>query len=153
MPLTIALDVFIIVESCIGGSGSASQSFGLTDIFLNIIRFFDPNSSVLTNPEPLHDCIRKLFGHFFLFGTSGLLTVATLSTIEDAYIFHKKDIIIVASCSGLFLALLSELIQYFVPGRVFAFTDVLIDFAGFISFGAILFAIVYFSIKKKIHKN
>lgn len=73
--------------------------------------------------------IRKTLGHFLLFTfTSIFLSLFLLNTInkKETYISF-----IVCESSGLYLAFLSEFIQYFTPGRACALSDVGIDFLGF----------------------
>jgi VanZ family protein len=47
--------------------------------------------------------------------------------------FSKKRIYIFSIIFSTFYALLDEIHQYFVPGRHFAITDLLIDFVGVIA--------------------
>ena len=93
----------------------------------------------------MHDFLRKLFGHFLLFGLSGIFT--TLTLLVNIIIITKKKLLIYGGISigfGISLASFSELIQSFVPGRAGAFTDVLIDFSGYLLFALIVVFALYF---------
>ena len=142
--IALAINVLIIVESCIGGEGSGSQSLGFTNFIVSIIEKVVPNASILEDQEHLHSVIRKLFGHFLLFGLSGIFT--TLSALFFNSVDEKKRNIILLSSSfgfGLLLATISEIIQYFIPGRAGVPTDVIIDFTGYFLFATITFGIYY----------
>ena len=152
LTLMVAVDVFIIVEGGVNGSNSASQSVGFTQWFINLVNSINPNSPIVTNPEMTHTVIRKLVGHFGLFGVSGILTVVTLSMIDEAYLNKKVQIIISSLTLGLTVAIISELMQLFTPGRYMSFIDVLIDYSGFILFGGLTFLIFYLVNYKKEKK-
>ena len=81
--LSIAVNVFIIVEGGIGGEGSANQSFSITQIFIDFVKNINPNSPIVTDPDTTHYVIRKLVGHFGLFGVSGILTTTTYCLINE----------------------------------------------------------------------
>lgn len=151
--IALAINVLIIVESCIGGDGSGSQSLGFTNFVVSILERIAPGASFLEDKEHLHSVVRKLFGHFLLFGLAGIFNTLTI-----LFIFmdneNKKDIFkaLVSFGIGFTLALVSELIQIFVPGRAGVFTDVLIDFSGFLLFSLITFGfylLIYYNIKSK----
>lgn len=151
--IALAINVLIIVESCINGEGSSSQSLGFTNMIVNILEKIFPNTPITEDREQLHAIVRKLFGHFLLFGLSGIFTTLTLLVrLENP---HKKDWIINGSISagiGLTIAAISEFIQAFQPGRAGLPSDVLIDFSGYLLFGSIVFVIymlVYYKISSK----
>lgn len=147
--LSIAVNVFIIVEGGIGGEGSANQSFSITQIFIDFVKNINPNSPIVTDPETTHYVIRKLVGHFGLFGVSGILTTITYCLINEGLDKRKAEIIISSIFTGLLVAFISELMQLFAPGRVFAIADVGIDFSGYFLFGGITFLIFYLVHNKK----
>ena len=123
------INVFIVVEGFIGGSDSASQSFSLTNLFIEFVRLI------------------------LLFGLSGLFTTLTMVFINDALLIHKKEILITSLFCGLSLAFISELAQGLTPGRYMSIIDMLIDLSGYISFGGITFIIAYLSYRKKKQKK
>ena len=147
--LSIATNVLIIVESSIGGSGSAAQSFSFSDWFINLLESIGIS---ITDREGFHAAFRKLVGHFLLFGFSGAFTM--LSLVMNDFLMKKFKWITTLFCLGLgvTVAVVSELIQAFVPGRAGTFTDVFIDLAGFIGFAGITY-LIYFLITRKFRKT
>ena len=144
--IALAINVLIIVESCIGGEGSASQSISVSESIADAIESLFPDSNI--DHVAFHSAIRKIVGHFLLFGLSGIFTCLTF--IMNDYLRVKlkwKNIIIIASI-GLTIAFISELIQYFTPGRYGALLDILIDYAGYILFGGLTYLITYLIFKK-----
>ena len=144
--IALAINVLIIVESCIGGEGSASQSISVSESIADAIESLFPDSNI--DHVAFHSAIRKIVGHFLLFGLSGIFTCLTF--IMNDYLRVKlkwKNIIIIASI-GLTVAFISELIQYFTPGRYGALLDILIDYAGYILFGGLTYLITYLIFKK-----
>ena len=141
--LTIASNIFILVEGAIGGEGSAAQSVGLTQAFIDFIASFDSNSPIVLNPELTHTVIRKLVGHFGLFGVTGVFTILAMLFTEEGIEKRKIQTIVLSLPFGFSVALFSELEQLFTPGRFFTFNDVLIDFSGYILLGGITFLIFY----------
>lgn len=148
LTIAVAINVLIIIESCIGGDGSAAQSFSFSESIANFIESIFP--SAIIDHTAFHSAIRKLVGHFLLFGLSGLFT--TLTFVMNDFLMERlkwKNIIFILSF-GLIVALVSELIQYFVPGRYGVLTDVLIDYSGYIVFSGIVYlTYVLITLKKQ----
>lgn len=151
--LSIAINVFIVVEGAVGGNESASQSAGLTQAFIEFVRKINPNSPIVTDPETTHAVIRKLVGHFGLFGVSGIITTIYFLLMKDALANKKKKVIVFSLATGLTVAFISELVQYYTPGRWFSLTDVGIDFSGYVLFGGITFLIFYLVYRHKEKKE
>lgn len=147
--LSIATNVLIIIESSIGGGGSAAQSFSFSEWFINLLESIGIS---ITDKEAFHAVFRKLVGHFLLFGFSGCFTM--LSLIMNDFLTNKFTWKINLFCLalGVIVALISELIQAFVPGRAGTFTDVFIDLAGYISFTGITYLIYFLVIRHKRKK-
>ena len=148
LTFAVAINVLIIVESCIGGENSAAQSFSFSEAIANFIESIFPGAIIDHNA--FHSAMRKLVGHFLLFGLSGIFT--TLTFVMNDYLMDKlkwKNIPIILSI-GLFVALVSEFIQYFVPDRYGTLTDILIDYSGYILFSGIVYLIYVLVIN---HKN
>ena len=142
--LSVAVNALIIVESFITGEGSSAQSIGFTKMIGDIIKVIFPNSYIAMDEEYLHGFIRKLFGHFLLFGVSGTLT--TMALLANIMTITKKKMFVYGGISigfGFLLALLSEFIQSFTPGRAGMFTDVLIDFSGYLLFAVFVFFLLF----------
>lgn len=147
--IAIAINVFIIVQACEGVEKSSQTSMNFSEAVIKFIEGINPSSHIGDDPDKVHAVIRKLFGHFLLFGTSGLFTALTIILIDDAMLSHKIEIILAGVGVGLSIALFSEFMQLFAPGRYGLFTDVLIDFAGFAIFFAITFIVVYLIYNKR----
>ena len=150
LALSIAINALIIVESSIGGSGSASQSVSFSDWFIYLLECIGIK---VTDRETFHYVFRKLVGHFLLFGLSGIFTM--LSLVLNDYLMNKFKWKTILFClgAGVMVALISELIQACVPGRYGTFTDVFIDLAGFIGFAGIVYLIYYLIIRHKSKKK
>ena len=146
--LSVATNVLIIVESSIGGSGSASQSASISDWFIKILESI---GITISDVETFRYVFRKLVGHFLLFGLSGLFTA--LSLVMNDFLMNKFKWKNMLFCLGLgvSVAVISELIQAFVPGRYGTFTDVFIDLAGYIGFAGITY-LIYYLIKRRTKK-
>lgn len=144
--IALAVNALIIVESCIGGDGSASQSISVSESIADVIENMFPNANI--DHTSLHAAIRKIVGHFLLFGLSGIFTTLAIQMNDFLRIkFKWKNIIFIASF-GLIVAATSEFIQYFTPGRYGALLDILIDFAGYLLFGGLAYLITYLIFKK-----
>ena len=150
LTLAVAINVLIIVESCIGGEGSAAQSFSFSEAIANMIESIIPGA--IKDHAAFHSAIRKIVGHFLLFGLSGIFT--SLTFVMNDYMMERfkwKNIIFVLSI-GLVVAVVSELIQYFVPGRYGVLTDILIDYSGYLLFSGLV-CLVYVLILKRNQKT
>lgn len=146
--LMIVVNVFIIVNSCLPGGASTSESNWIVKPVVDIINSIKPGTIDDTNVHALSSFIRKFIGHFSLFVVSGILT--TLS-IKYLYYNNKQKFVffvVFAGISGLFLAILTELIQLFVPGRSGEIKDVMIDYSGYLLALIVIGLIVYFREQK-----
>ncbi|MBE7088347.1 MAG: hypothetical protein E7370_02325 [Clostridiales bacterium] len=100
--------------------------------------------------------VRKGLGHFGAFAVLGIFSTLTYMLYLDKakWLFS----IPVNFISGFYIAILTELIQRFVPGRSGVWNDVTIDFSGFV-IGSIITAIIIFICyfvsfsKRKLHEN
>lgn len=146
--IALAINTLIIVESCIGGDGSASQSFSLSEAFINFIESFNPSVVLIPDRVAFHAVFRKVVGHFLLFGASGLFTTLAILMSDSLYNKFMWKCILFSGGFGLLMALISEFIQYFAPGRYGALTDILIDYGGYILFMGLTYLVVYFIFKK-----
>lgn len=100
------------------------------------------------NYEDVNLTIRKSIGHALLFAITQVFTFLAL------YMFLPKmkwwQLALISLGIGLFIASISELIQFFIPLRSGKFIDVLIDAAGIVTGLAITLGIL---ILVKDHKN
>ena len=150
--LAIAINVLIIVEAAIGGSKSAGQSMGVAQFIIDLAKKIDPNSPIVLNPETTHIVVRKLVGHFGLFGASGLFTTIAMLLFKDVRYDKKMVVFAISEGFGLVLAVISELIQLVTPGRYFSIGDVFIDYSGYIVFSMIVFFSFYIIYRDKERK-
>ncbi len=146
--LSVAINVFIIVNSCMNAHQSSHESGFIVDLLSNILNGIKPGTINEENYSEFSSVIRKLVGHFGLFLISGIFTTLSIKFIY--YDLTKKCwiFLIISASSGLFLAILTEIIQLFVPGRSGEFKDVMIDFGGYIIPLIIISAIIFFKGKK-----
>ncbi len=131
--IALAINVFIIVHSCLNGMRSTEESGKIVNLLKSIINAFSKDAINDSNIDSFSHVVRKLVGHFGLFVFSGG---------SSSWAFHLSSYylkkyrwwygLIFTLFFGLFLAGLTELIQVFIPGRAGQFTDVLIDYSGYI---------------------
>ena len=100
--------------------------------------------------------VRKGLSHFMGFVTFGFIsTFMFLLFISSNYDGNKKYFIGVTIVNGLVFAMLTEFIQLFAIDRTSQFSDVLLDFLGYmlaVSISLLIILTIYFS-KKKRNKN
>lgn len=107
------------------------------------------------NYDDFHLFMRKAAGHFSLF----LITGVFGSIFFYSYLTDDKKIrlsILFSMSLGLLTAGLSEFIQLFVPGRSGIFTDIMIDFTGYVIGTMLVIGVIYlvkYIKTKKTHKN
>ena len=131
--LAVIINAFIIVQSCLNGARSTESSGFVVNLLKSIINGISPNAINDGNIETFSGVIRKLVGHFGLFLVSGLLTSSALYLWIKELSWYKNYLFLCISLGfGFVLAGLTEIIQLFVPNRSGEFTDVLIDFSGYI---------------------
>ena len=147
--IALAINVLIIVLSATGGDESSSQSLSFTKMIVDIINTIAPNSPITQDQDRLHHVVRKLFGHFLLFGGSGLFTTLTLIFSGNVFKNRKIETILFSLSIGLTVATISELIQIITPGRAGMVTDILIDFSGYFLFTIIIYFVLFFINKAK----
>ena len=147
--IAIAINVLIIVFSATGGDKSSSQSLSFTKIIVNFINWIAPNSPIVQDQDKLHLIVRKVFGHFLLFGGSGLFTTSTLIFSGDVFKNRKIETLLLSFSIGLTVATISELIQIITPGRAGMFTDILIDFSGYLLFTIVIYFVLFLIKKSK----
>ena len=105
---------------------------------------FDPTKSNLTNVDP--KTIRKSVGHSCMHLCCALFLILFLNIYLKDY-SHPLFNLGIAGSHCFLIALLSELIQLFIPGRYFDWIDILIDLAG--TTVAILIMLIVYLIQRK----
>lgn len=152
--LSIAMNAFIIVQSCLYSAMSTSSSGLAVNILKAIINAFHNNAINEDNIGTFTYVIRKLIGHFGFFTISGLLTSWAIYLLSYYLKKYKHYMgIIFSLCFGLFLAGLTELIQSFIPDRSGQISDVLIDFGGYILGMGIIILIVFILLHHQRNKE
>ena len=127
--------LFIWGNSLLPGSVSGALSSWLKEL---LAKLFGLTTS---QPDTGHGLLRKMM-HFSEFACLGVLLTWFTSMLDKKVIF--------VPVGGALVAGTDELIQYFVPGRNSALTDVLIDTAGVLTgMGLLCLWIAWFTAKKK----
>ena len=151
--LAVAINAYIIMHSCLNGTNSSKASQGIVDISENVANTISPGTVNESNYAAFATFIRKAFGHFGLFMVSGLLTSIAFFLVLNPHKWAKYYLqIIIALAFGLTIAAITEVIQLNVPGRSGEFTDVLIDYGGYVFGFSIIFLILFLVIKSKNKK-
>lgn len=119
--LSVFWVIVIFTNSLLPGDVSSVQSGFVTHLVSGFFSLF----GVTLEGEVLSSLIRSL-AHFTEFMILGFLWMLYLSG------FEKERSYLIVWVSGLGIALIDEVIQIFVPGRAFQFSDLLIDGLGVI---------------------
>ena len=69
--IALAINVFIIVHSCLDATTSTEASHGVVEITEEVINTVAPGTITADNYDSFVSFIRKAFGHFGLFLISG----------------------------------------------------------------------------------
>ena len=151
--LAVAINGYIIMHSCLDAIESAKASQGVVEVAEEVVNTVSPNTVTEENYDSFATFIRKAFGHFGLFAASGLLTSLALYLSLSPYSWCKHYMNVMFSLVlGLFMGILTEIIQLSVPGRSGEAVDVLIDFSGYIV-GTLIIGLILFSVIKKLRKS
>ena len=117
--------IMILFFSSQSGETSASLSLGLARRFYQMIENVSWVDRWIAF-DFFHFMLRKL-AHLFVYTVFGFLSFQALVKNTLFIPLKLKHLILF----GLIYAVLDETLQYFTPGRVFALTDIVIDFVGF----------------------
>lgn len=140
------------MHSCLDAAQSTQASSGVVEVTEDVVNTVAPGTITPENHESFASFIRKAFGHFGLFVISGLLSPTALFLLIHPFKWSKHYLNVIIGLSfGLIIAATTEIIQLSVPGRSGEFTDVLIDFSGYI-LGTLIVGLILFIIFKKIKK-
>ena len=151
--LAVAINGYIIMHSCLDAIESTKASQGIVEVAEEVVNTVSPNTVTEENYDSFATFIRKAFGHFGLFAASGLLSSLALYLSLSPYSWCKHYMNVMFSLVlGLFMGILTEMIQLSVPGRSGEAVDVLIDFSGYIV-GTLIIGLILFSVIKKLRKN
>ena len=154
LALTLAVDIFIIVNAFLNGEKSAAESNNFAQTTADVINAVKPETITPQNFDSFAFSIRKLVGHFGIFVVSGIFGTCTFSFLFCGLKSYLKTIVSSSSLThGLFVAFCSEIIQKFVSGRSGNFTDVLIDFSGYLLGFLLTFVVLLLVLRKKQKQN
>ena len=147
--LAVAINVYIIVHSCLDAAQSTKASQGVVEVSEEVVNTISPGTVTPENHDSFATFIRKAFGHFGLFVASGLLSSLAAYLVINPFKWSKHYLtVIIGLAFGLTIAAITEIIQLNVPGRSGEFTDVLIDFSGYL-LGALIVGLILFLVLRK----
>ena len=151
--LAVAINAYIIMHSCLDAAESTKASSGVVEVSEEVVNTVAPGTVTPENHDSFATFIRKAFGHFGLFVISGLLSPLALYLVINPFKWSKHFLnVIIGLVFGLIIAATTEIIQLSVPGRSGEFTDVMIDFSGYI-LGALIVGLILFLVFKKMRKK
>ena len=110
--LAIAINVYIIMHSCLDAVESSKASQGVVEVSEEVVNTVAPGTVTAENHDSFATFIRKAFGHFGLFMVSGFFS--SLAFYLSISPFNKQkyyQIIIIALAFGLLMGLITETIQ------------------------------------------
>lgn len=151
--LALAINAYIIYHSCLNGSQSSQISQEVVEVSEEVVNTVRPGTVTPENYNAFATFIRKSLGHFGLFVASGIFSSLAIYYIfkDFKWIKHFLNTIFALSF-GLIIAATTEIIQLNVPERSGEFTDVLIDYGGYL-LGAFLVGLVLFLIIRHQRKK
>ena len=151
--LAVAINAYIIMHSCLDAVASTEQSQGVVQVSEDVVNTVAPGTITPENHDSFASFIRKAFGHFGLFVVSGLLSPTALYLLINPFKWSKHYLNVIIGLSfGLLIAITTEVIQLSIPGRSGEFTDVLIDFSGYLLGALIIGLILFLTLRKKNKK-
>ena len=151
--LAVAINAYIIMHSCLDAIESTKASQGVVEIAEDVVNTVRPNTITPDNHDSFATFIRKAFGHFGLFTASGILSSLALYLSLSPYSWCKHYMNTMFSLVfGLFMGILTEMIQLSVPGRSGEALDVFIDFSGYL-LGTLIIGLILFFVIRKMRKN
>ena len=145
--LTVCVMIFIFFMSAQNAKISANTSGSLIAFFAKLITPRFTELSVLQQSQIIasYQLIVRKGAHFSIYlvlGITASIFTLTLEKIKKVLRYALSAVI------ALLYAISDEIHQLYVPGRVGALTDVLIDFGGTLT-GLLILALILFVIKKK----
>ena len=148
--LAISINVFILVNAFLNGEASTKESDGFSKAAADVINDISKDTITEKNFPEFAGFNRKLFGHFLLFTASGVTTTFVLHDfIKYPKLVRSYFILTISFGFGLLLAIASELAQLTAKGRVFSWTDILIDSGGYLLGSGIIFLLLFVKEIKK----
>lgn len=118
--LTLLSAFGIFLSSSIEGGPSGAASMAVAEFVRRFIRLF-----IDIPPETLNFLVRKVGGHVGVYAVLGFCTANTLK-----YVVVKSRVFWMAWAIASAYGVVDEVYQYFVPDRVMAASDMLINAIG-----------------------
>jgi VanZ family protein len=135
----VSLITIFFVKSSENGSNSSNSSEIVVNIISNIFH--------VEKNDNLRLIVRKLIGHFLYNGLIGISSILFYLTFNP---FKFRTKVIIHYIIGFIVALISEYVfELNASGRNATFSDVLIDYSGFILFSTIIVIIYIIKNTKK----
>ena len=135
---------FIIYQSCLPGVSSQSWSDAIVDAIKTITNGSIDSTTPITPTLSWGKFIRKMIGHFSLFGLDGVVTYLYFYFLDKQKNFNNRNMyIFLTVVLGVLVAVATESLQLIIPGRYGDIIDILIDIGGYLLGGFITFFIVY----------
>lgn len=154
--LAIAINAFIIFQSCLPSGPSSTWSNAVVDVIEDISGGSVDGQATTPTGLTVSEFIRKSVGHFSLFGLSGLFTYLFFYFLYEykGYKYYYLHVLF-SLLTGIIVASLTEIIQLMVPGRCGDINDVLLDVGGFtiVLLLTLLITTIYKNIELKNKKN
>ena len=151
--LAVAINVYIIVHSCLDAAQSTKASNGVVQVSEDVVNTVSPGTITPENHDEFATFIRKAFGHFGLFMISGLLSSLAFYFALSPHKWAKQFVIAPIGLGfGLLIGIITEVIQLNVPGRSGEFRDVLIDYSGYL-LGALIIGLILFLVIRNKNKK
>ncbi len=151
----ISLTIFIFIKASASAEESSNDSDKVTDVVVGTVDAITPGDESIVDIygiDKIKQFIRKGLGHFGLFLALGVFALPTY------LLFIKKGwlAVILELITGFMIAGISEIIQIYADSRGPAFSDVLLDFCGYLTSTILLgglLIIIYIIRKKRILKS
>ena len=151
--LALAINAYIIYHSCLNGAQSSQASQEVVEVSEEVVNTVRPGTVTPENYNAFATFIRKSLGHFGLFVVSGIFSSLSIYYIFKDFKWIKHFLNTLCALSfGLLIAMITEIIQLNVPERSGEFTDVLIDYGGYL-LGAFLVGLVLFLVIRHQRKK
>ena len=148
----IIVNAFIIYQSCLPDVSSKSWSDAVVDVIKAITNGNIDSSTPITPTLSWGKFIRKMIGHFSLFGLDGVVTFLYFYYLDiDTKHKYKYLLFFLSIALGILLAVITESLQLIIPGRYGDIIDTLIDIGGYI-FGFVIALLVTLLVGRKRRK-
>ena len=146
----VLLALFAVIQACLPSETSSSVSEVFTEVASSAV-FGEQVSEVSVLNEKLSfsdfaSFLRKLVGHFGLFSAMGLFGFL--------YLFKQtktRKAVLIDLSATISIAIVTETIQYFMPSRIGALSDVILDAQGAVS--AVSIAVAIISLQSRIKRG